>query len=125
MVTQIEFFRNELKDWDKSLKFYDDEILVLENRLQEVVTKNTRTSLLAEAEHFQNQFILQKEQFDLLLHDINERKATIETSIRERKPLVNGQASSAQEIMRSNMLMTEKIFIETRQEFYRFLSRVL
>lgn len=125
MVTsQIELFRNELKEWDKSLQFFDDEMLILEHRLQEVVMKNTNTTLLAQVEHFQNQFILQKEQFDILQHDINERKSSIESTIREKAALMNGNGHEKQNEFRSKVQTTEKIFRDTREEFYRFLSKI-
>ena len=50
----------EHTDWISKLKFYDDEICILKNRLSEIISKNTQKDILAEAEHFQNQFIIQK-----------------------------------------------------------------
>ncbi len=117
-------YRDEMKDWDKLLKFYDDEIGVFESRLEEVVTKNTGSGLLGEAEHFQNQFILQKEQFDLLQHDINEQKTKTEASILQGNKPGHTPSSEEQHLLRNKIHSAEKIFVETKHGFYRFLSKV-
>ncbi|MGB0851359.1 MAG: hypothetical protein ACPGTP_08920, partial [Bacteroidia bacterium] len=65
---------SENKDWIKALDFARDEIETYRNRLGEVTSKNTKTEVLASAEHFQNQFIRHCEVIDELKHDINEEE---------------------------------------------------
>lgn len=122
---KIDFYHHELNDWKKSLEFYKDEIKVLETRLGEVVKQNTGQSVLSESEHFQNQFILQKEQIDLLKHHINEQDKKFEEKATPYDMSMNQPLLSEQEKLRGQFSSTEKIFTDTRQEFYRFVSKVL
>ena len=124
-TVQNETYRNELKEWDNALEFYSDEIRVFENRLREVVSKNTNPVLLARVEQFQNQFILQKEQFDHLLHDIHELKENVEKGMIKGSRQATLQGTVDQEFIREKVEMAEKIFRDTRRGFYRFLSEVL
>ncbi len=56
--------------WLKELKFYENEIVSCERSLEEIVT-NTRTPKdLILAEHFQNQFILQRYNLRRLKHQL-------------------------------------------------------
>jgi hypothetical protein len=107
-VTTIESHSGELQEWKQSLQFFASETRLFENQLEEVVNNCNNKEILAEAEHFQNQFILQKEQFDLLKHDLNEIPKT------HKHAELNNQIQAA-----------EKIFKETRRSFYFFLSQVL
>lgn len=115
----------ELKDWSKSLAFYEDELKVLEGRLQEIANKNTGETILASVEHFQNQYILQKEQFDYLLHDIRKQKIAVDKDVQHGDRSVKLEVAATQTVLRDKVQTAEKIFIETRQQFYRFASDVL
>jgi predicted nucleic acid-binding Zn-ribbon protein len=59
-------------DWVKELAFYKDELKTFQTRLQEVVARNNKQEILAEVEHFQNQFIRQNEVMDELNHDFKQ-----------------------------------------------------
>ncbi|MCB0786643.1 MAG: hypothetical protein KDC02_20845, partial [Flavobacteriales bacterium] len=52
--------------WLNNLRFYKDEIAIFEHRLEDVVTRNTDREFLAQVEHFQNQYIREKEVIDEL-----------------------------------------------------------
>ena len=120
----MEFYHRELQDWHNSLKFYADEIQVFKDRLAEVVNKNTKLNLLSRAEHFQNQFIVQKEQFDLLTHDINTQELTIRKNINTEYQSINSPVLEAQHRLRERIQSAEKIFLELKHEFYSYLSQV-
>ena len=62
----------EHQDWLKALDFYDNELDILENRLTEVAQKNTGLDAMKGVEHFQNQFIIQRNSIDELRHNMNE-----------------------------------------------------
>ena len=67
---------SENVEWTNKLKFYKDELEVLNKRLDEIVSKNNNQDVLKEVEHFQNQFIIQKNNIDNISHDVkmNEEK---------------------------------------------------
>jgi hypothetical protein len=56
--------------WTNALRFYKDELGIFRNRLEEVVSRNNGHDFSAKAEQFQNNFILQNEKVDVLVHDI-------------------------------------------------------
>ena len=59
-------------EWLKGLSFYEDEIYIMENRLAEVAMKNSSFEARQGVEHFQNQFVIQRNNIDELKHDIRE-----------------------------------------------------
>ncbi len=122
---KIDFYHHELSDWKKSLEFYKDEIKILESRLGEVVSQNTGKTVLSESEHFQNQFILQKEQIDILRHHISEQDKKFEQKATPYDMSMNQPLLTEQDKLRNEFSSAEKIFTDTRQEFYKFVAKVL
>src|SRR5690242_732236 len=59
-------------EWLRELDFYELEIKILQKMLQEVTAKNTNDEARAGIEHFQNQFILQKNNLDELRASIED-----------------------------------------------------
>ncbi|MFY8007485.1 MAG: hypothetical protein ACOVOY_09615, partial [Sediminibacterium sp.] len=64
--TNVLNLSNQPKELEHMLKFYEQEINFLEKLLGEVVSKNTSREALTEAEHFQNQFFVQKKNIEEL-----------------------------------------------------------
>jgi hypothetical protein len=60
----------ENTDWKNRLDFYKTEIQILKNLLGEVAEKNTAEDVQKQVEHYQNQFIVQRNNIDLLAHNI-------------------------------------------------------
>ena len=58
----------ENKVWKNELLFVADEIKVYENRLSDLVLNDPAREMLRQLEHFQNQFIREKEVIDHLKH---------------------------------------------------------
>jgi gas vesicle protein len=115
----------ELKEWSKSIAFYEDELKILEGRLQEVVSKNTGETIRASIEHYQNQYILQKEHFDHLLHDIRKQKEAVDRNVQQGDRSVKPEVQEKQTLLRDRVQTAGKIFTETKQQFYRFAADVL
>lgn len=61
----------EYQLWVRELIFYKEEIKIFESHLEELVSRNTRQGVQVQIEHFQNQFICQKEVIDILKHKLN------------------------------------------------------
>lgn len=124
-IAIIESFHNKLKEWDKVIGFYVVELRGFEKRLEEVVQANCKKDVLAEAEHFQNQFILQKEQFDVLQHNIHVEEAKIKAEVLSSETPINIPVTPTQVTLTNKMQIAEKIFEETRRSFYHFICKVL
>jgi hypothetical protein len=61
----------EYKLWMNDLNFYKEEINLYERYLADIIHKNTSKETAVGVEHFQNQFIVQKNVIDYLKHDLN------------------------------------------------------
>ena len=61
---------NEHSDWLRNLDFYKQEIGILKGRLTEIAGKNTHADVLKQVEHFENQFTVQTDNTERLMHDI-------------------------------------------------------
>lgn len=120
-----EHYFKDLSEWDKTLGFYQDEIRAFESNLKSVIKANTNREILARVEHFQNQFILQKEQFDILHHDINLEKTKVKSEILGKGAFINVMPTRKNHVVKEKVQSAEKIFRETKKEFNRFLSETL
>ena len=58
------------KLWSNELNFFSDELSIFENRLSDLVQRDRNAEMLAKLEHYQNQFIRQKEVLDEIRHEI-------------------------------------------------------
>lgn len=126
MKTELaERYYKDLGEWDKTLGFYQDEIRVFEKSLKTITKANTGKEVLAKVEHFQNQFILQKEQFAILHHDIRAEKTKVRSEILEKGPVINVMPTKTNHVVKERIESAEKIFRDTKKEFNRFLSETL
>lgn len=114
----------EHKTWLNKLSFYADDITILQKRLEEVVGKNTDKEVLAMANHFENQFIMRKEQIDEMRHAIKEHEGFIAEKI-SHNPAADHVDLKDHAVERNTMDSFEKLFAETRHEYVSFLSRVM
>ncbi|MFL5810607.1 MAG: hypothetical protein ACJ749_13885, partial [Flavisolibacter sp.] len=70
-TVSIRSLHMEYQLWTRELIFYKEEIRIFEDHLQQLLSRNTKSDMTVQAEHFQNQFILQKEVIDFLKHDLH------------------------------------------------------
>lgn len=116
---------NEHNDWGKALDFARDEIKTYKNRLSEVVMANTKTDVLAQVEHFQNQFIRHNEVIDELKHAIHEEEEIIASNAKENNVATDHRKAAENMELLDQMDTFDKIFSELKDEFKSFLSKVL
>jgi len=105
------------------LSFYKDDINILEKRLLEVASKNTGFETSQGVEHFQNQFIVQRNNIAELRHKINKHVQKMSRDI-----LMHGGHIDKQLIENDDLLITEykrleMLIKELRHEFNVFLSK--
>lgn len=115
---------NEHSEWNRRIAFYRDEIASFENRLGDIVKANTKSEVLAPLEHFQNQFIRQKEVLDNLAHDINLYETILVNIAKENNVATDRKRTDDHTDLRSKMNQFDKIFGELKEEFTKFLSEV-
>ncbi len=115
----------EHQEWLNKLAFYSDEIIVMRKRLEEIVSKNTNKEILSQAEHFQNQLVVQKENIDELGHSIKDHESYLENRVDENPVASDHRNVHDHPKMRESMNGFEKIFNELRHEFNGFLSKTM
>ncbi len=113
------------KIWLNYLAFYKDEMQIFQNRLEEVAQKYTDQEIQATVEHFQNQFILQKEQHDILRHDIKALENRIESAY-EGNTIEAINSRPDEELVLTDRVETfARLFHQMKEEFYQFVARYL
>ena len=113
----------ELNLWINDLRFYKDEIKIFNNRLEEIVAKNTGLEILQELEHFQNQYIRQNEVIDELRHEIKQHENMLENEAKDNPVAVEHRYFEDHTELRDQMVQFMKIYNELKSEFMRFLSK--
>lgn len=109
----------------KELDFCADELQTFNNRLAELVIKNTKIEVTAQIEHFQNQFIRQKEVIDILKHDINEDEKRLVNSAKQNNVATDHRHIEENSALTNRMTMFTKIYGELKNEFTRFLTETM
>jgi hypothetical protein len=111
------------KIWLNKLAFYADEIKIMQNRISEIAEKNTSKEVLSFVEHFQNQLIVQKEQIDVLKHEINQHESLIEAGINKNPVAVDHRKLPGHAEHQEKVETFEKIFNDLRKELIHFISK--
>ena len=109
--------------WTNSLQFYKDEIVILRERLSEIAAKNTNKEILAEVEHFQNQFIVQRNNIDELGHSIKMNEKGLVKEVNANPVAVDRRKVDSHENESDFISYFEKNFAELRTDYNKFLSK--
>jgi hypothetical protein len=125
MKTSVNFLHHQANDWLRELDFYRQETSMLEKRLEDVVKSNNKPDVLAQVEHFQNKFILYREQMDVLAHNIRERRYGLETIAKDRPEHIGEKFVNGSDEQYGELQSFVSGFLENRKEFNRFLADVL
>ena len=113
----------ENTNWMKKLDFYKDEIKILRNRLEEIAAKNNSEEVLSKVEHFQNQFIIQRDNIDNIAHAVKLNEEELLNEI-NRNPVAVDRRKMAYHEKEQDLVETfEQNFNEIRGEFNRFTSK--
>lgn len=113
----------ENTNWMKKLDFYKDEIKILRNRLEEIAAKNNSAEVLSKVEHFQNQFIIQRDNIDNIAHAVKMNEEELLNEI-NRNPVAVDHRKMAYHEKEQDLVETfEKNFNEIRGDFNRFTSK--
>ncbi len=113
----------EHKIWLNILLFYKDELSIMQNRISEIAKKNTSKEVLSFVEHFQNQLIVQKEQIDIMNHDIKDHESFLEAAEKKNTTAIDHQKFPDHLIHRDSVEKFEKIFNDLRKELITFLLK--
>jgi hypothetical protein len=111
----------EYQLWTRELVFYKEEIKIFEDHLATLLEKNTRYDVPAQIEHFQNQFILQKEVIDFLKHDLHVSERQLAKFVYDMSgDGIEGIKMDNHGKLRERMMTFRKIYREIKNDFRRF-----
>ena len=113
-------FEHEL--WAMEVKFYRDELKLYQKWLEEVAAKNTHVEVLKQVEHFQNQFFIQKNQLNVLKHQIKTHEHWLSGYAAEHPVAINHVTFADHAVMRENVKTSKKLFEDLKTEFKRFIE---
>lgn len=125
MKTSIYSQHYDHSGWLNKLDFYNDEMKIMQQKLEEVNSKNTAIEVRKSVEHFQNQLFIQKNNSDKLRHHIKREEKEIQNSIKSNPVAVDHRKTEDHTEERSMMESFEKNFNLLRKEFNAFLSERL
>lgn len=125
MKTSIYSQHHDHSGWLNKLDFYNDEIDIMQKKLEEVNSKNTGIEVRKSVEHFQNQFIIQKNNSNDLRQHVKREEKDLQNMIKKNPVAVDHRKTEDHSEERSMMEAFEKNFNLLRKEFNAFLSERL
>jgi hypothetical protein len=122
----ISRMNNEQSDWQRGLEFYKQELQIHTHRLSDVSGMyESKAELKPNVEHFQNQFIVQRNNIDQLSHDLGsfEKKVSIETQ--EMAQHIYANTLTEHDVLRDRYTSLEKTINDLRHEHNKFLAKYI
>ena len=110
----------EHTEWINKLDFYKNDIGILEQRLTEIAGRNSVSEARAGIEHFQNQFIVQRNNIDELKHAINENAHLAFEDAKAHAGRIDSDRLGVYKNLESQVKAFEKVVNELRQEFNQY-----
>ena len=121
--TNTEHLGTAHREWLNKLDFYKNELLILDGRLTEIASRNSNMEARTGVEHFQNQFIVQRNNIDELKHSINENAHHAFVEVKEHAGHVSSDSVLDYKKMEDEVLSFEKVMKDLRAEFNLFLAK--
>lgn len=115
----------EHKQWEGELAFWEDELKSFNNRLSELVTRWTDKDVLAQLEHYQNEFVLHGGVIEDLQESINEHEERIAGQSIEGEEAIDVQLAKKHVEFRNRIETQREIYADLKKEFFRFLEKYM
>mgnify|MGYP003984482797 CR=1 FL=1 len=111
--------------WVKELKFFKDELDFFRGRLEEVAKRYTTAEVLKGIEHFQNQFYIQGNNVDTLMHDINLHESKIAQFAESHPIAIDHVLFTDHSPLRDRVETNRDILHDLKKEYQRYLAKWL
>ena len=115
----------EHQQWNSELAFWEDELKSFKNRLSELVTRWTDNEVLAQLEHYQNEFILHGGVIEDLQETIEQHETRIAAQTKTGQDALDTILVKKHLEFRNRMETQRQIYAELKKGFFRFLSRYM
>lgn len=127
METKTNIYKQheENTEWTNKLNFYKDDIKIMTGRLEDVAAKNSSAEVLANVEHFQNQFIIQRNNIDEALHAVKINEETLQAEVKSNPVAVDHRSVEYHAQEKEMVDAFEKNFNDLRGEFNEFIAKWL
>ncbi len=122
MKTNIYNQHQEHTEWLNKLAFYKDELMIMQKRLDEVMSKNSNSEVKVKVEHFQNQIFIQEQNLSKLVHHINSEEKAIQSNIAQNPVASDHRKAEDHQEEREQVNFYEKNLGELKKEFNTFVS---
>lgn len=120
-TTTIPNLHIEYRIWTNELLFYKEEIRKYERNLEKVIRKDGSEEVAKQVEHFQNNFIREKEVIDELKHKLHLSERQLVGFVKELNGLGLQSIKMDNHIkLRDDMRTFRKIYGELKTEFRKF-----
>ncbi|MCK8143034.1 hypothetical protein MW871_14145 [Flavobacterium sp. I-SCBP12n] len=119
----IDHLHEEHKTWLNKLLFYKDELVIMEKRITEIAEKNTSVEVRSLVDHFYNEITIQREEIDIIKHDINSHEAFLNIALSKKHVNLEDEKLQDHKKHRESIAIFEKLFKELREELIDFLSK--
>ena len=112
----------EYRLWIAELNFHLEMIAIFESHLENILKKNqSRKDILPQGEHFQNQFIREREVIKALKHQLNISERQLASFTRDMSKVgYEFERLDNHSEVRDQFLTFRKIFSELKDEFHHF-----
>lgn len=115
----------EHERWRSELFFWKDEMKSFTHRLEELVRRWTDKDMLAQLEHFQNEFILHEGRINGFLEGIESHEHRIAGQSMAGDDSMDRSMVQRHLELREEMGTQREIFHNLKKEFFKFLTKYL
>ena len=128
MKTEVLYNSNmhfEHRLWKGELEFWKDELRSFNNRLSELVTRWTNKDVLAQLEHYQNEFVLHGSVIEELEETIEQHEERIAGQSITDQNAIDLQLAKKHIEFRNSIETQRQIYSELKKDFFRFLEKYM
>lgn len=118
----IKHICNLHNEWLRGLEFYEQELNIMQERLDEISTDNTGKEVREKIEYFQNEIIIHRNFIDELRGYIHKNLRSMEEQLLKTEVFVTENTAIEHEKLNEQFLTEEKMVNELRHEFNRFAA---
>ena len=125
VLSHVSHIGVEHNDWLRGIAFYLDEIKILEHRLSELSQFLENGESKIQVEHFQNVFIVHRDNLERLQSDIQTNLQHIEHDVDQMANHLSNRTMAEHDAMRDRYVQLIKALQEVRHDFGRFFVSVV